>query len=140
MHPSDPTQSERQPAGAPAVAAWLVGPLLLAAIAAAVLLVMRGPDGWFGWAAGGAFAVALAWVLISVFFPARPDRRCSVCGALDVERLDERSTLGLECRACGQRDELASSFLFAEEGTFEDIVLDQRRRHAQDRRAARSSS
>ena len=38
------------------------------------------------------------------------------------------------------KGELASSFLFAEEGTFEDVVLDQRRRQAQDRRAARSSS
>jgi hypothetical protein len=112
-----------------ALAAWLTGPLLLAASGAALALVLRGPDALFGWAVGATLALALGWILVCALFPARPDRRCPRCGAEALERLDRGTTRGLVCRACDHRDAHASSFLLAEaEGPLEPLVLAQRGR------------
>lgn len=113
-----------------ALAGWLVAPLCLSAVAAAMLLVFRGPDGLFGFAFGLVLALGLAWILACSLFPAKADRTCPQCSRRALSRLDRRSTHGLVCRACGWRDESASSFLLAEDdgSPFEDVVL--RERHA----------
>ena len=110
-------------------AAWLIGPLLLASVAAGMLFVFRGVDHLFGVALGLVMGLGFLWILVSVLFPAKPDRACPACSERTLERLDPKSTTGLCCGACGWQDEEASSFLLAEEeGTFEDVVLRERRR------------
>lgn len=106
-------------------AAWLAAPLILAAIAAGVVFVMRGPDGLFGIVFGLVLALGLGWILISSLLPARAERRCPQCGGDGLERLDPDSSQGVVCRLCAWADESASGFLLLEdEGRpFEDIVL-----------------
>jgi len=107
---------------------WLIAPLMLAATAAGALFVLRGPDGLFGVCFGAVLALGVLWILVSTLFPGRAERTCPACGQRGLERIDRKSTCGVRCRLCGWRDESASSFLFAEEeGTFEDIVLRERR-------------
>lgn len=108
-------------------AAWLVAPLMLAAVAAAVLLVMRGPQLLFGAALVVLFGIGFVWMLVSVFFPAAPDRTCPACGADALERLDPAATSGVRCAACGFCDASASAWLLAEEeGPLERTVLRER--------------
>jgi hypothetical protein len=122
------TTSVRPPAAAGA-AGWLVGPLLLAAAVAATRLFLRGADALFLWAVAALVLTAIAWMLVSVFFPASADRTCPRCGRPALERLDARTTRGVVCASCGFRDASASSFLLAEEeGTLEDVVLAERGR------------
>lgn len=110
-------------------AAWLIGPLLLASVAAGMLFVFRGADHLFGVALGVVMGLGFLWILVSVLFPAKPDRTCPRCGNKALERLDPGSTHGLHCRMCHWEDADASSFLLAEEeGTFEDAVLRDRGR------------
>jgi hypothetical protein len=110
-------------------AAWLIGPLLLASIGAGMLFVFRGPDHLFGVALGLVLGIGFLWMLISVLFPAKPHRTCPHCAERSLERLDAGSTQGVRCAACGWQDEAASGFLMAEEeGSFEDVVLRERRR------------
>ncbi len=110
-------------------AAWLIGPLLLASIAAGMLFVFRGVDHLFGLALGLVMGLGFLWILVSVLFPAKPDRTCPACGQRSLERIDPKSTHGLCCISCDWRDEAASGFLYAEEeGAFEDVVLRERRR------------
>jgi len=107
---------------------WLIAPLMLFATAAGALFVLRGPDGLFGACFGAVLALGVLWILVSTLFPGRAERTCPACGQRGLERIDRKSTCGVRCRLCGWRDESASSFLFAEEeGTFEDIVLRERR-------------
>jgi hypothetical protein len=107
---------------------WLIAPLMLSATAAGAVFVLRGPDGVFGACFAVVLALGFIWILVSTLFPGRPERTCPACGQRGLERIDRASTHGLHCRLCGWRDESASSFLFAEEeGTFEDIVLRERR-------------
>lgn len=107
---------------------WLVAPLMLSAAAAGALFVLRGPDGLFGACFAVVLALGFTWILVSTLFPGRPQRTCPACGQRGLERIDRTSTCGVRCRLCEWRDESASSFLFAEEeGTFEDIVLRERR-------------
>lgn len=109
--------------------AWLLPPLMLAAIAAGALFVFRGPDQIFGVVFGLVLALGIVWILISTLLPARADRTCPLCGREGLVRLDSRSTQGLSCRLCSWRDESASAFLLAEEeGSFEDAVLRERGR------------
>jgi len=122
-------------AAAPAVdtpldhGAWLIGPLLLASVAAGMVFVFRGVDHLFGVALGVVLGLGFLWVLVSVLFPAKPDRTCPGCGRRSLERIDPKSTHGLCCTACDWLDEEASGFLLAEEeGSFEDVVLRERRR------------
>lgn len=120
-----PGQAERRAARG----AWLVPPLMLAAVAAGVLFVLRGPDQIFGVVFGLVLGLGVLWILISTLFPAKADRTCPQCGTKSLERIDSDSTTGVHCAKCKWRDESASSFLFAEEeGPFEDIVLRERRR------------
>jgi hypothetical protein len=108
--------------------AWLVGPALLAAIAAGMRIVIAGPDGIFAVCFGLLLGIGVLWILISVLFPAKAERTCPACAGRGLERLDPQSLHGLECRLCGWHDPDASSFLLTEEeGTFEDIVLHERR-------------
>lgn len=116
------------PAPVRGVGAWLIGPLLLSASVAAMLLIMRGPDQLFLWAVGTMFVLALTWMLVSVFFPASVDRTCPSCGARTLRRMDPKTTRGLTCTSCGHTDATASSFLMAEaEGPLEEAVLNERR-------------
>jgi hypothetical protein len=109
------------------IAAWLVAPTLLAATATGILFVMRGPDRFFAYAVATLFALAVAWVLISVFFPAAPERTCPSCGRGTLRRLDARTLRGVACSACGFVDPEQSSFLMAEEeGSIESLVLSER--------------
>lgn len=106
---------------------WLMPPVLLAATACGVLLVLRGPERAFVVSAGIALALVVLWVLVSIFLPARADRTCPACGAESLERLDPRTTHGILCARCGLRDAEQSSFLLAEEeGPLERIVLEER--------------
>jgi ribosomal protein L37AE/L43A len=111
-------------------AAWLIGPLLLCSIGAAIAFVMRGPDQVFGVAFGLVLALGLVWILISALFPASADRRCPQCGRATVIRIDVRVLTGLRCRSCSWRDESASAFVHAEDDgePFEDAVLRERGR------------
>lgn len=110
-----------------AIAAWLVAPTLLAATATGILFVMRGPDRFFAYAAATLFALAVAWVLICVFFPAAPERTCPRCGRGTLQRLDAGTLRGVACSACGFADPEQSSFLMAEEeGSIESLVLSER--------------
>jgi ribosomal protein L37AE/L43A len=108
---------------------WLLPPLLVAAVACSVLLVRGDLSGHFGLTFGLLVALGLGWVLVSVFFPARADRRCQSCGSESLERLDPQSTQGLRCSSCGWCDAEASAWLIAEEeGPLEHTVLRQRGR------------
>ena len=124
--PDEPRQARR--ARRPAResrAAWFAAPLLLAAIAAGMAFVLRGPDQVFGVAFGIVVALGIGWVLVSALFPARADRTCPQCGGEGLERLDPDSSQGVVCRLCSWADESASSFLLLEDegDPFEDIVL-----------------
>jgi hypothetical protein len=112
-------------------AAWFAAPLILAAIAAGVLLVLHGPEGIFGVAFGLVLALGLGWILVSSLLPARAERTCPQCGGEGLERLDPDSSQGLVCRLCAWADESASAFLLLEdEGRpFEDFVLRGRGRN-----------
>jgi hypothetical protein len=120
----------RKPAAPPAHrGAWLLAPLILCAIAAALLFVMRGPDRVFGLAFGLVIGLGFSWILVSVLFPSRADRTCPQCGRKGLVRIDPKATHGLRCRFCPWSDETASAFVHAEEeGPLEDIVLRERRR------------
>ncbi len=111
---------------------WLLGPLLLCAIAGAVSLVFHGPDALFGIALACFAALGVAWLLVCVFSSARADRTCPDCGREELRRLDPHSTRGVVCRTCGRLDREQSSFLMAEEeGPIERIVMQERRRKRQ---------
>ena len=97
------------------VSAWLIGPWMLAAVVCGAVLVLRGPDRIFGGALALFLGASIAWILASVLWPARPDRTCPACGRAKLGRMDEESTRGVVCTACGHRDESQSSFLMAEE-------------------------
>jgi hypothetical protein len=101
--------------------------MLLATICA-ILLVVRGPDRAFGVAVALLIAVSLAWVLVSVFWPAVPDRTCAACGREGLRRLDPASTRGVVCTECGASDADRSSFLLAEEegGALETMIVRER--------------
>jgi hypothetical protein len=108
------------------LAAWAMPPLLLASVACGVAVVLRAPRGAFAVAAGSLFAVAIAWILVSVFFPARAERRCPGCGQETLERAG--GLRGLACERCGWRDDEASAFLLAEaeDAPLEPLVLAER--------------
>lgn len=107
--------------------AWCYPLLLLGAAGAAAALV-RGLPTWFA----GALLIALCggalcWVVASALWPARADRCCPGCGALQLVRVDARSARGLRCTACGWSDHEASAWMHAEEeGALEPIVLAER--------------
>ena len=108
--------------------AWLIGPILLAAIGAGVRLVFAGPDDLFGLCFGIVLGLGVLWVLVCSLFPASADRVCPRCGGRGLERASRETTQGLVCRLCRWEDPTASSFFLAEEeGTFEDVVLRERR-------------
>ncbi|HVH05581.1 MAG TPA: hypothetical protein VNE71_06245 [Myxococcota bacterium] len=145
-----PTRSEpREPSSAAsgrdrgaslAHVGWLVPPLMLAAIACALLLVVRGPDLLFGLALAVLIGIGFVWMLVSVLWPGRADRGCPSCGADALVRIDPRATSGVRCAACGFRDEHQSAWLLAEEeGPLERTVLRERALR-RGRKASRSAS
>jgi len=97
-------------------ASWLVAPLLLAAAVGTLVLLRAEPKAFFGILLGAVVLVPIAWGLVSVFFPAYPDRRCPECRELAVAPLESRELHGLRCEACGWRDASASAWKFVEEG------------------------
>jgi hypothetical protein len=101
--------------------------MLVAAVCGAIL-VMHGPDRAFAAALATLVATALAWILISVFWPSIPDRTCPACGRACLRRLEKDSTCGVACGACSFQDPDRSSFLFAEEeeGVVEPEVARER--------------
>jgi hypothetical protein len=101
---------------------------MLLATVCGLLLVQRGLDRTFGWALAALLGAAIVWMLVSVLWPARPDRTCASCGRTSLRRSDPRSTKGVSCGECGYEDASASSFLLAEEdaGSIEPIVLAER--------------
>lgn len=128
------TRSER-PRSAERLA-WALPLVLLAAVGGGVAVVRNGP-GWLGPAAIALLVGAgLGWVCVSVFWPAKADRRCKVCGEEALERLDPETTQGLRCRSCGDVDEEATGwFLAEEEGPLEELVLLQRARRRSRKKA-----
>jgi DNA-directed RNA polymerase subunit RPC12/RpoP len=110
---------------------WCAPALFLLAVGLAVAIVLRRPISLFGAVLIGLAVVPVGWVLASALWPARAERRCPACGKDALQRLDERATQGLVCRACGFRDAHASAWLLAEEeGPLEKIVLAERGRGA----------
>ena len=109
---------------------WLVAPLCLLAAIAAGVVVIRGPL----WIAGVGLGVVLGggfvWILLSTFWPSKPDRKCPKCGRESLRALSEDTTRGVVCDDCGWSDETTSSFYMAEEtegdGSVETIVLRER--------------
>lgn len=100
---------------------------MLLASACGVILVLHGPDRLFVAALAALFGVALLWMLVSIFWPARVDRTCPACGRTGLRRLDPTSAHGVACDACGHVDPEQSSFLMAEEeGPIEPMVLRER--------------
>jgi len=111
-----------------AIGGWLIAPTLIAATATGILFVLRGPDRFFGYAVAVLFALAVAWMLISVFFPAAPERKCPACGRESLGRMDASTLRGVECSECGYSDAEQSAFLMAEEeGSIESAVLSERK-------------
>lgn len=111
------------------LAGWFAGPAMLAAVLAGTWLAFTRPLGLFGVLLAVLAAAPVLWVLVSALWPPRAERRCAVCSADALERMDPRTTHGLVCRACGWSDESASGWLLAEEeGPLEEIVLAQRGR------------
>jgi hypothetical protein len=102
---------------------------MLLATTCAILLVLRGPDRAFDVAVALLISVSLVWMLVSVFWPASPDRTCAACGREALKRLDPASTRGVQCTECGATDAERSSFLFAEEegGALETLIVGERR-------------
>ena len=80
----------------------------------------------------------LLWVGVSVFWPAKADRKCPRCEEEALERLDPDTTQGLKCASCGFVDEQATGWFLAEdEGPLEDLVLRQRAARREAKRARR---
>jgi hypothetical protein len=79
------------------------------------LLVLRGPDRAFVVALAALIGTVLVWILTSVFWPARADRKCPACGVESLRPLEPGTTRGIACEACGHEDAGESSFLMAEE-------------------------
>ena len=105
-------------------APWIISLILLSSVLTGGALIVWQPD----WLAGALIAVVLGagflWVAVSVFWPARADRRCPRCGEEALERLDPDTTTGLRCTACEFVDEDASGWFLAEdEGPLEELVL-----------------
>jgi hypothetical protein len=107
---------------------WIIGPTMLAATVCAVILLRQGLDRTFAWALAALLTTILVWILVSVFWPARPDRTCPTCGSPALRRSDGRTTRGIVCNRCGYEDPDQSSFLIAEdeEGAIESIVIEER--------------
>jgi len=117
---------QREPS--PALA-WCAPAFFLLAVAAGVAIVFRRPLSLFAGVLSALAAVPVGWVIVSALWPAKAERRCPACGKDALQRLDQRATHGLACRACGFRDESASAWLLAEEeGPLEEIVLAERGR------------
>jgi hypothetical protein len=102
---------------------------MLVATACAVIFVQHGIDRTFGWALAALLGMALVWILVSVLWPARPDRTCPTCGVRALRRRDGRSIRGVVCNQCGYEDADQSSFLMAVDvvGAIEPIVIDERK-------------
>lgn len=106
---STPKTTQRQ------IPAWIIGPACLVATAIGLLFVFGDDPRLFGWALGSVFAVMLLWIIISILFPGSVDRRCPACAEDRLESLNQTTTRGIRCAACGFVDEEASSFYYAEE-------------------------
>jgi hypothetical protein len=116
--------------------AALVPALMLGAVALAFALIRGRPleiARIFGLAS---LVAVLSWIVASVLWPGRSDRRCPSCGAEALVRRDPNTTVGIVCSRCGFVDEEASAWLLAEEeGPLERTVLEQRARDSRRRRA-----
>ncbi len=109
--------------------AFLVPFPLFAALALAFVILGPRPLGIYAVVSGGLFAAILVWILISVLWPARAERRCPRCGGETLGRIDPNATIGVACSRCGFQDAERSAWLLAEEeGPLERIVLEERRR------------
>ncbi|MBM3978251.1 MAG: hypothetical protein FJ299_14850 [Planctomycetes bacterium] len=120
-----------EPRGFARALVWLAPLAFLVPVVLGFGFVQQGPDWLFGWVFGGLFALIVGWVWVSVFWPARAERRCPRCREHALQRLDPHTAVGVVCAACGWRDETASGWLLAEEeAELEPIVLEERRRRA----------
>lgn len=101
---------------------------MLLATVCGLFLVQRGLDRTFAWALAALLGASIAWLLVSVLWPSRPDRTCASCGSPTLRRRDPGSTKGVACSACGYEDPSTSSFLLAEEDgdSIEPIVIAER--------------
>ena len=64
-----------------------------------------GAANWLVYVVGGGIALAfLGWIVISVLWPSKPDRRCPHCGQEGLIKL-RRGEPGVVCELCGFRDE-----------------------------------
>ncbi|MFN0241427.1 MAG: hypothetical protein ACKVWV_00895 [Planctomycetota bacterium] len=134
------TRAPRVRVGLVGVEYWL-SPILLTATACGVLLVLRGPDRWFGYALAALLGVAVAWILVSALHPARADRACPDCGQPTLERAHPLRTTGVRCSACGRYDPQESAFLMAEEeGVVDALVVSERLERSRERNRSAQSA
>ena len=109
--------------------AYLVPPVMIATVVLAITLGRHGSPRLLGLLLGALVVVPILWVFVSALWPGKADRRCPRCKRDALRRMDERTTVGLECRACGHVDETASGWFLAEEedSGLEEIVMEKRR-------------
>ncbi|MFT7486553.1 MAG: DNA-directed RNA polymerase subunit RPC12/RpoP [Candidatus Paceibacteria bacterium] len=110
------------------VASWLVAPILLAAVIGGLILLRKEPAGVFAVILGIVCGAPVVWGLISMLFPAYPDRRCPECKELGLESMSDQELHGVRCSECGFTDETLSTWKFAEERgqTLEPLVIAKR--------------
>lgn len=110
-------------------ASWLVAPLLLAAMLGTFVLIRKAPEGVFTLFIAAVCAVPVIWGLVSILFPASPDRRCPECGELGLEAMSELELHGVRCTDCGYEDESVGTWIFAEErdAPLEPLVIASRK-------------
>jgi len=111
------------------LALWTAPLWMLAAVVAGLLVALDPPSGLPELVLGLGGIVMVAWIAISVLWPARADRSCPACRQDALVRLDPDDAVGVRCTACGFRDETQSAWILAEEeGPLEGIVLEERKR------------
>ncbi len=112
---------------------WLLPVAVVGALALAATLLANPPRHLVAVVLGALLVVTLGWIVASVLWPARADRRCPGCGNDSVERADVEAAHGLVCHACGWHDEASSAWILAEDDglPLEGMVLEQRKAPAQ---------
>ncbi|MCP3916600.1 MAG: hypothetical protein GY711_13670 [bacterium] len=121
--------SKSTPASPHARWSWLISQALLAAGLFGTWIVVTRPPWLFGAVITTVLGAGILWIAVSALAPSKADRTCPDCGEKGLERMNQGSTQGVVCTACGFRDAEESSFYMAEEeGPLEPIALAERRR------------
>ena len=129
---ADPVDPKLAPQAKPPAwtraASWLIGPAFLVVIIGAVVLIRNGPEQLFTVVIAGVVLLPVLWGIVSMLFPAYPDRRCPECNELALETMADDALYGLSCTACGHVDDTATAWKFLEErdNPLEPLVIKSR--------------